>query len=101
MRVVAHKIAHQEDSLSFAGLLCNRFVPQLVRLAKPFVVFASLLDTCSCVGASLSSNAEAARSLVGLQVLAPVEPVVLDKFCDGDGSTVVCLFVTCGKSRTA
>ena len=56
----------------FAGLLCNQYLPKLVNRAKPFIVFSSLLDTCACVGTSLSSNAEAARSLIGLQVLVPV-----------------------------
>jgi len=55
-----------------AGVLCNRYVPEWVQLAKPYVVCASLLDTCACVGASLSSNAVAARSILGLQLLIPV-----------------------------
>ncbi|KAK9797443.1 hypothetical protein WJX73_005772 [Symbiochloris irregularis] len=55
-----------------AGLACNRFVPGLVRQARPVLASASLVDTCACVGASLASNAAAARSPLGLKVLLPV-----------------------------
>ena len=71
MRTFCCSCALTADS-TFAGLLCNQYLPKLVKRAKPFLVFASLLDTCACVGTSLSSNAEAARSLIGLQVLVPV-----------------------------
>ena len=55
-----------------AGLTCSTYCPILVAKAKPFLTFASLLDTCACVGASLASNSETARSSIGLAVLAPV-----------------------------
>ncbi|KAK9816977.1 hypothetical protein WJX72_007732 [[Myrmecia] bisecta] len=54
------------------GLLCNRAVPRLVAAARPLLAFAALLDTCACVGASLASNATAARSATGAAVLLPV-----------------------------
>jgi hypothetical protein len=60
------------DGISFAGILCNRYLSDWVQLVRPYVVFASLLDTCACIGASLSSNAVAARSILGLQLLIPV-----------------------------
>ncbi len=39
---------------------------------RPLLAPLSLLDTCACVGASLASNAAAARSSMGATVLLPV-----------------------------
>lgn len=39
---------------------------------RPLLAPLSLLDTCACVGASLASNAAAARSSIGATVLLPV-----------------------------
>ena len=55
-----------------AGLLCSTFLPDLVKKLRPLLAPLSLLDTCACVGASLSSNAAAARSRMGATVLLPV-----------------------------
>ena len=54
-----------------AGLVCSTFLPGLVRRLRPLLAPLSLLDTCACVGASLSLNAAAARSSVGAMVLLP------------------------------
>lgn len=54
------------------GLLCSTFLPGLVKKLRPLLAPLSLLDTCACVGASLSSNAAAARSAMGAMVLLPV-----------------------------
>ena len=59
-----------------AGLLCSTFLPQQVTASRPVISAAALLDTCSCVGASLASNATTARSWLGLKALMPVRPAV-------------------------
>lgn len=51
--------------------MCSTFLPGLVRRLKPLLAPLSLLDTCACVGASLSLNAAAARSSMGAMVLLP------------------------------
>eukprot|EP00891_Asterochloris_glomerata_P005528 jgi/Astpho2/5528/Aster-02792 len=55
-----------------AGLLLSKYLPGLVRRLKPVLSAVALLDTCACVGASLSSNAAAARTRTGALVLVPV-----------------------------
>ena len=55
-----------------AGLMCSTFFPGFVKKLRPLLTPLSLLDTCACVGASLSSNADAARSTMGATVLLPV-----------------------------
>ncbi|CAL5219530.1 g1380 [Coccomyxa viridis] len=55
-----------------AGLTCSTYFPAFVARARPFLTFASVLDTCACVGASLASNSATARSAMGLAVLLPV-----------------------------
>ncbi|CAK0761118.1 hypothetical protein CVIRNUC_002830 [Coccomyxa viridis] len=55
-----------------AGLMCSTYFPAFVTRAKPFLTLASLLDTCACVGASLASNSDTARSSLGAAVLVPV-----------------------------
>lgn len=57
--------------LLHAGLVCSTFLPGLVRGLRPLLAPLSLLDTCACVGASLSLNAAAARSSLGAMVLLP------------------------------
>ncbi len=59
-------------SVMLAGLVCSTFLPGLVKRLRPLLAPLSLLDTCACVGASLSSNAAAARSSMGATVLLPV-----------------------------
>ncbi|DBA81651.1 TPA: hypothetical protein ACH3X1_007404 [Trebouxia sp. C0004] len=54
------------------GLVCSTFLPSLVKRLRPLLAPLSLLDTCACVGASLASNAAAARSSMGATVLFPV-----------------------------
>lgn len=54
-----------------AGLVCSTFLPDLVKRLRPLLAPLSLLDTCACVGASLSLNAAAARSSMGATVLLP------------------------------
>ena len=63
-----------QGSLCIAGLMCSTYFPAFVTRAKPFLTFASLLDTCACVGASLASNSDTARSSLGAAVLVPVSP---------------------------
>ncbi|KAL3142608.1 hypothetical protein ABBQ38_002924 [Trebouxia sp. C0009 RCD-2024] len=53
------------------GLVCSTFLPDLVKRLRPLLAPLSLLDTCACVGASLSLNAAAARSSMGATVLLP------------------------------
>ena len=65
-----------QGSLCIAGLMCSTYFPAFVTRAKPFLTFASLLDTCACVGASLASNSDTARSSIGAAVLVPVRPLV-------------------------
>ncbi|DBB16249.1 TPA: hypothetical protein ACH3X3_014570 [Trebouxia sp. C0006] len=54
------------------GLVCSTFLPSFVKRLRPLLAPLSLLDTCACVGASLASNAAAARSSMGATVLLPV-----------------------------
>lgn len=54
-----------------AGLLCNTFAPRAVDAVRPVLPVLSLVDTCCCVGASLT-GAAAARSPIAAQVLLPV-----------------------------
>ncbi|KAL0026753.1 hypothetical protein WJX79_010138 [Trebouxia sp. C0005] len=53
------------------GLVCSTFLPSFVKRLRPLLAPLSLLDTCACVGASLASNAAAARSSMGATVLLP------------------------------
>ena len=64
-------------ALGLAGLTCSTYFPAFVARSRPFLTFASLLDTCACVGASLASNSATARSAMGLAVLLPVSRTVL------------------------
>ncbi|KAL0026743.1 hypothetical protein WJX79_009671 [Trebouxia sp. C0005] len=55
------------------GLVCSTFLPSFVKRLRPLLAPLSLLDTCACVGASLASNAAAARSSMGATVLLPCD----------------------------
>ncbi|KAL3152228.1 hypothetical protein ABBQ32_001310 [Trebouxia sp. C0010 RCD-2024] len=65
------------------GLVCSTFLPDLVQRLRPLLAPLSLLDTCACVGASLSLNAAAARSSMGATVLLPVVLFHSLAFCVG------------------
>jgi len=61
----------QLSARATAGLLCNTFAPHAVDAVRPVLPVLSLVDTCCCVGASLT-GAAAARSPIAAQVLLPV-----------------------------
>ena len=63
--------AHRSDVFPCAGLLCNTFAPRAVDAVRPVLPVLSLVDTCCCVGASLT-GAAATRSPIAAQVLLPV-----------------------------
>ncbi|KAL3142610.1 hypothetical protein ABBQ38_002924 [Trebouxia sp. C0009 RCD-2024] len=73
------------------GLVCSTFLPDLVKRLRPLLAPLSLLDTCACVGASLSLNAAAARSSMGATVLLPVLLFHSLAFCVGYFMTHTCV----------
>jgi predicted Na+-dependent transporter len=55
-----------------AGLLLNRFLPQVTKLIRPILPLLSLLTTSCCIGSPLAVNIKAIRSPFGLEILLPV-----------------------------
>ena len=54
-----------------AGLLCNTYLPRFVAAVRPVLPLLSLVDTCFCVGASLS-GAAVSQSPIAFQAMVPV-----------------------------
>lgn len=75
--VLGTRQARDEDRMcrrTGAGLVLSTWLPRVVEEARPFLASLALLDTSACVGASLASNSDAARSRLGATVLLPVGP---------------------------
>eukprot|EP00884_Botryococcus_braunii_P014668 jgi/Botrbrau1/23201/Bobra.0041s0045.1 len=66
-----------------AGLALSTWVPKVVEEGRPYLASLALLDTCACVGASLASNSDAARSRLGRPGAAPCGSVSCCSLCGG------------------